>query len=78
MRAPAEFQGTVIGDLNRRKGLIMNSEGEDQDVVLNAHVRPPARCIAMLADLPSLCGSLPPGAWPACSELEVVLIARRT
>ena len=38
VRAPAEFQGTVIGDLNRRKGLIQNSEGEDDDVVLVAQV----------------------------------------
>ena len=28
----------MIGDLNRRKGLIQNSEGEDDDVVLVAQV----------------------------------------
>ena len=38
VRAPSEFQGNVIGDLNRRKGLILNSEGEDLDVVLLAQV----------------------------------------
>ncbi|KAK9817030.1 hypothetical protein WJX72_008654 [[Myrmecia] bisecta] len=38
VRAPAEFQGTIIGDLNRRKGLIQGSEQEGDDVVLGAHV----------------------------------------
>lgn len=36
--APSEFQGTVIGDLNRRKGLILNSESEADDVVMQAQV----------------------------------------
>ena len=38
VRAPAEFQGTIIGDLNRRKGVILNSEGELDDVVMKAQV----------------------------------------
>ena len=40
VRAPAEFQGTIIGDLNRRKGVILNSEGELDDVVMKAQVLP--------------------------------------
>ena len=38
VRAPPEFQGTIIGDLNRRKGVILNSEGELDDVVMKAQV----------------------------------------
>ena len=38
VRAPTEFQGTVIGDLNRRKGVIQNSEAEGDDTVMNAQV----------------------------------------
>ncbi len=38
IRAPTEFQGTIIGDVNRRKGLIQNSEGEGEDVVVEAQV----------------------------------------
>ncbi len=33
--APNEFQGTVIGDVNRRKGIIMGSEQEGDDVIIN-------------------------------------------
>ena len=40
VRAPAEFLGTIIGDLNRRKGVILNSEGELDDVVMKAQVLP--------------------------------------
>lgn len=36
--APSEFQGNIIGDVNRRKGIIMGSEQEGDDVVINAHV----------------------------------------
>ena len=39
VRAPTEFQGTIIGDLNRRKGIILNSEGEGDQVVMQAQVR---------------------------------------
>ncbi|KAK9843313.1 hypothetical protein WJX74_010202 [Apatococcus lobatus] len=38
IRAPTEFQGTIIGDVNRRKGLIQNSEAEGEDVVVEAQV----------------------------------------
>ncbi len=38
VRAPTEFQGTVVGDLNRRKGIIVNSEQEMDDVVIVAEV----------------------------------------
>ena len=38
IRAPSEFQGTIIGDVNRRKGLIQNSEGEAEDVIVEAQV----------------------------------------
>ena len=31
---PTEFQGAVIGDINRRKGIIMGSEQEGDDVVV--------------------------------------------
>lgn len=40
MRAPLEFQGTVIGDLNRRKGMIVNSEAEGDDALIQAEVSP--------------------------------------
>ncbi|KAI3429283.1 hypothetical protein D9Q98_005379 [Chlorella vulgaris] len=36
--APSEFQGNIIGDVNRRKGIIQGSEQEGDDVVINAHV----------------------------------------
>ena len=36
---PTEFQGTVIGDLNRRKGTIVNSEGDEGDTSILAQVR---------------------------------------
>lgn len=32
--APSEFQGNIIGDVNRRKGIIMGSEQEGDDVVI--------------------------------------------
>merc|ERR1711924_418700 len=34
--APDEFQGTVIGQLNRRKGVISNTETQDGYVVIEA------------------------------------------
>ena len=39
VRAPVEFQGTIFGDLNRRKGAIQNSESEADEVVMQAQVR---------------------------------------
>lgn len=41
VRAPTEFQGTIIGDLNRRKGVIQGSEGEGDDTIMTAVVRMP-------------------------------------
>ena len=38
IRAPTEYQGAIIGDVNRRKGLIQNSEAEADEVVVEAHV----------------------------------------
>ena len=38
IRAPSEFQGSIIGDVNRRKGLIQNSESEGDETVVEAHV----------------------------------------
>ena len=38
VRAPTEFQGAVMGDINRRKGLINGSEQEGDDTVLDALV----------------------------------------
>lgn len=35
---PAEFQGTVMGDLNRRKGIIMDSSQTGEDAVILANV----------------------------------------
>ena len=35
---PSEFQGAAIGDINRRKGVVMGSESEGDDVVINANV----------------------------------------
>jgi len=34
--APEEFQGTVIGQLNRRKGVVVNSESQDGYVIVEA------------------------------------------
>ena len=34
-----EFQGTIFGDLNRRKGAIQNSDSEADEVVMQAQVR---------------------------------------
>ena len=31
-------QGTIVGDINRRKGVIQNTETEGDDVVIQAHV----------------------------------------
>ncbi|GMH41107.1 hypothetical protein BSKO_09017 [Bryopsis sp. KO-2023] len=36
--APAEFQGTIIGDLNRRKGVVQDSHQERDDVIIRAQV----------------------------------------
>lgn len=38
MKAPMEFQGPVIGDINRRKGIIVGSEQDGDDAVITAHV----------------------------------------
>jgi elongation factor G len=35
---PVEYQGTVMGDLNRRKGMIQDSSQEAEDAVLLAQV----------------------------------------
>ena len=36
--APVEFQGPVVASVNRRKGLVINSEQEGDDVILQAEV----------------------------------------
>ncbi|KAH7276551.1 hypothetical protein KP509_39G011600 [Ceratopteris richardii] len=38
LKAPVEFQGSVTGDLNKRKGIIVSSGQEGDDCVLMAHV----------------------------------------
>ena len=35
---PSEFQGTVIGDINRRRGVVVSSEQEGDDVTIVANV----------------------------------------
>lgn len=35
---PAEYQGPVIGDVNRRRGVVQGSEQEGEDAVIQAHV----------------------------------------
>jgi len=36
--APTEFQGSIVGNLNRRKGVIQNTETEGEDVIIRCHV----------------------------------------
>lgn len=38
LKAPVEFQGSVTGDLNKRKGIIVGSGQEGDDCVITAHV----------------------------------------
>lgn len=38
VKAPVEFQGTIVGNINRRKGMIVNSEQDGDDIVIAAHV----------------------------------------
>ncbi|KAD3069240.1 hypothetical protein R6Q59_016716 [Mikania micrantha] len=38
LKVPTEFQGTVAGDLNRRKGIIVGNDQEGDDSVINALV----------------------------------------
>lgn len=38
LKVPTEFQGTVTGDLNKRKGVIVGNDQDGDDSVINAHV----------------------------------------
>ncbi|CAG7873986.1 elongation factor G-2, mitochondrial [Brassica rapa] len=38
LKVPTEFQGTVAGDLNKRKGIIVGNDQEGDDSVIQAHV----------------------------------------
>ena len=38
IRSPQEFQGSVVGNVNRRKGMVVDSEAEGDDFVLTAQV----------------------------------------
>jgi len=38
LKAPVEFQGSIIGDINRRKGIIIGSDQDGDDAVVLAHV----------------------------------------
>ncbi len=38
IEAPAEYQGPVVGDLNSRRGIIMNAETRDNISIINAEV----------------------------------------
>lgn len=40
VRVPAEYQGAIMGDLNRRRGMILDSGGEGEEAVITAQVRP--------------------------------------
>jgi translation elongation factor EF-G len=39
VRAPVEYQGALMGDLNRRRGIIQDAVGELEDTVITAQVR---------------------------------------
>ncbi|WOL08368.1 elongation factor G, mitochondrial [Canna indica] len=38
LKVPTEFQGTITGDINKRKGLIVGNDQEGDDTVVLAHV----------------------------------------
>ncbi|KAF7150583.1 hypothetical protein RHSIM_Rhsim02G0217200 [Rhododendron simsii] len=38
LKAPTEFQGTVTGDINKRKGVIVGNDQDGDDSVITAHV----------------------------------------
>lgn len=38
IKVPTEFQGTVTGDINKRKGVIVGNDQEGDDSVITAHV----------------------------------------
>ncbi|KAL6965073.1 Elongation factor G-1, mitochondrial [Sarracenia purpurea var. burkii] len=38
LKAPTEFQGTVTGDINKRKGVIVGNDQDGDDCVITAHV----------------------------------------
>ncbi|CAK9188419.1 unnamed protein product [Ilex paraguariensis] len=38
LKVPTEFQGTVTGDINKRKGVIIGNDQEGDDSVVTAHV----------------------------------------
>lgn len=39
VRAPVEYQGSIMGDLNRRRGIIQEATTEVEDTVITAQVR---------------------------------------
>jgi elongation factor G len=52
VQAPEEFQGSVVGQLNQRRGVIQNTETVEGYVVANAHV-PLAEMFGYSTDLRS-------------------------
>ncbi|CAI9103612.1 OLC1v1002129C1 [Oldenlandia corymbosa var. corymbosa] len=38
LKAPSEFQGAITGDINKRKGMIVGNDQENDDSVITAHV----------------------------------------
>lgn len=38
LKVPTEFQGSVAGDINKRKGMIVGNDQEGDDSVITAHV----------------------------------------
>eukprot|EP00897_Mesotaenium_endlicherianum_P001960 jgi/Mesen1/1792/ME000014S01200 len=38
VKVPIEFQGSIIGNINRRKGIVVGSDQDGDDATINAHV----------------------------------------
>ncbi|GLU00404.1 hypothetical protein SLE2022_177770 [Rubroshorea leprosula] len=38
LKIPTEFQGTVAGDINMRKGVIVGNDQDGDDSIITAHV----------------------------------------
>lgn len=58
VRAPAEYQGVILGDINRRRGMILDSTGEADDCIVTAQVRRSLSglCARGFCSLPAVAG----------------------